>query len=210
MKNNSTVLIVFLLALLLLAPGCTNNAAPPQEPPVTSGTPGTIADVFPLTQGSTWEYHGVGNEFAAFKQEVVFAEGKKGQIRKDNGGTVSAAVFEISDDAVTRVFFQGESYEDENFLEEESAEKVIVIKAPLEAGTTWEEPNGTRKIISVNETVTTPAGEFKDCLKIEVANGNSTIYEYYKAGVGLIMSQFSSNEAPDEKITSLLESYDIK
>lgn len=205
------VLSLLLAALLLTAPGCSNsNGAKEPKPPATSATPEVLAKLFPLTQGSSWEYQGEGNEFASFVQEVVFAEGKRGQIRKDNGGTVSAAVFEVSDDAVTRVFFQGEAYEDENFLDKESPEKVIVIKAPLEAGTTWEEPNGIRKILSVDETVSTPAGEFTDCVQIEIDNANSTIYEYYKTGVGLVKSEFFTKETPDEKITSTLKSYNVK
>ncbi len=45
------------------------------------------------------------------------------------------------------------------------------------------------KIVSLNETVKTPAGEFKHCLKIEETTPleqGVREYKYYAAGVGLV------------------------
>jgi hypothetical protein len=45
------------------------------------------------------------------------------------------------------------------------------------------------EIVSINETVQTPAGEFKDCLKVEETTPlepGEKSYKYYAAGVGLI------------------------
>jgi hypothetical protein len=48
------------------------------------------------------------------------------------------------------------------------------------------------EIISLNETIKTPAGEFKNCLKIEETNplepGNKE-YKYYAPGVGLVQEE---------------------
>lgn len=46
--------------------------------------------------------------------------------------------------------------------------------------------------ISVTETVKTPAGEFKDCLKVEETNpleSNSRESKYYAPGVGMVQSE---------------------
>jgi hypothetical protein len=166
-----------------------------------------ISEYFPLTQGSTWKYKGEGNEYASFSREVLFTEGNKAQIREDNGGTVSAAVFTISENDIIRTFFQGEAYGETNFLDEEPTENTVILKTLLEKGTKWEEPNGIREIESIDETVETPAGEFTDCIKVKITSTGSTLYEYFKAGVGMVKREFISG---DTKVTSSLEEYDIK
>ncbi|QGP92633.1 hypothetical protein MGLY_20200 [Neomoorella glycerini] len=186
------------------------------EPGVQQPGPGTGAqalpavvkpgDFFPLYPGSRWQYLGEGNEYATFKREVLYARGDRAQIREDNGGTVSAAVFKITEDAVTRVFFQGEAYEGTNFLDHEPGENVVILKAPLAAGTRWETPNGPREIVDVNATVDTPAGKFENCLKVKLEGIGSTIFEYYNEGVGMVKREFISGST---RVTSTLESYEI-
>ncbi|MEW8960017.1 MAG: hypothetical protein AB2448_13120 [Moorella sp. (in: firmicutes)] len=161
---------------------------------------------FPLTPGSWWQYLGEGNEYATFKREVLYVKNDRAQIKEDNGGTVSAAVFKITDDAVTRILFEGEQYENTNLLDQAPRENVVILKAPLAAGTRWETPNGPREIVDVNATVDTPAGKFADCLKIKIEGAGSTIYEYYKEGVGMVKREFVSG---DIRVTSTLESYKI-
>ena len=49
----------------------------------------------------------------------------------------------------------------------------------------------TTEIVSVNETVKTPAGEFKNCLKVEETTPlepGVKEYKYYAPGVGLVQS----------------------
>jgi hypothetical protein len=165
-------------------------------------------DYFPLTQGSTWEYLGEGNEYASFNREVIFVEGNRAQVKEDNGGTVSASVFETTDEAVTRIFFQGESYENENYLNAESNENLVILKAPLQVGTKWDTDDSTREILDLNASLNTPAGEFEKVLKIKITYPDSTIYEYYKDGVGMVKREYISNE--DYEVTSTLEKYEIK
>ncbi|WP_258359862.1 hypothetical protein [Moorella sulfitireducens (nom. illeg.)] len=188
----------------------TNEPATGQPGP-GSGSQNTISgakpgDFFPLSPGSWWHYQGEGNEYATFKREVLYTKGDRAQLKEDNGGTVSAAVFEITADAVTRIFFQGEQYENTNFLDREPREKVVILKAPLAAGTSWETPNGFREIVDVNATVATPAGEFAGCLKVKIEGTGSTIFEYYKEGVGMVKREFISG---DTRVTSTLDSYKI-
>ena len=68
-----------------------------------------MREYFPLTEGSTWQYLGEGNEFASFTREVLFAREDQAQIIENNGGTISASVFKTTDEEITRVFFQGEN-----------------------------------------------------------------------------------------------------
>lgn len=164
-------------------------------------------DYFPLTLGSVWQYQGEGNEYASFNREVIFARGNKGQIKEDNGGTVMAYVFEVTDNAVTRVFTQGETYERVNLLDRPSNETIIILKAPMTVGTKWKDPNGEREIVDVNATVETPAGKFDNCIKLKLAGKDSTVYEYFREGVGMVKREFISGET---RVTSTLMKYEIK
>lgn len=187
---------------------------PPEKTRVTTPAPEPAKEVvpivkpgdfFPLVVGSTWEYLGEGNEYASFNRKVLFTSGNLAQIREDNGGTVSAAVFKISPEAVSRVFFMGEAYDDQmNYLNTSSNENIIILKTPLQVGTKWTEPNGTREIVDINATIATPAGSFTQCLKVKISNENSTLYEYYKKGVGMVKREFISG---DTKVSSSLKKH---
>ena len=173
MKRQAIGLVIIFVLILIFSMGCTQTESPTpisepeeqQNPQGEEPAPNTqvLKNYFPLTDGSVWKYLGEGNEYATFNREVVFVEGDKAQIREDNGGTVSAAVFQTSENAITRIFFQGEEYEDTNFLNEEPNNSLEILKNPLEVGTKWEDPNGTREIVDINATVNTQAGKFENC-----------------------------------------------
>ncbi len=216
MKRFSKLILTSLVLLVVFSTGCTNteNPAPnpqekpnpqeeePQPPLVTQ----SLHDYFPLGEGSDWQYKGEGNEYASFTREVLFVEGDKAQIREDNGGTVSASVYETTENEIIRIFFQGEEYEETNFLNEESNDSLVILKMPLEVGTKWDEPNGTREIVEVDATVDTPAGTFENCIKVEIQGEYSTLFEYFKEGIGMVKREFVSEDAT---VTSTLESYTI-
>lgn len=164
-------------------------------------------DYLPLTAGSTWEYQGVGNEYASFTREVLYTSGKSAQLREDTGGTVAAIVAQTSDEAITQVFFQEEAYGTENKLSSPPNRNKVILKSPLAVGTKWPDSDGAREIVAVKASVTSPAGKFTDCLKVKISTPNSTMYEYYQPGVGLVKREFI---AGDSKITSTLKKYSIK
>jgi len=187
--------LVWLLAGILALTACSKEE--PHQP----------ADFFPMTKGSFWEYEGEGNEFASFTREVLYTDGNRAQFREDNGGTVMATVLETTDTAVIRVFSRGEAYGDENYLEKQATENTILLKAPVQVGTKWEVQDGTKEITDVDVTVPTPAGEFQGCIAVTGNYGESTVVEYYKAGIGLVKREFTSGET---KVTSSLKRYEIK
>ena len=214
-------LIILAMSLIaLLSMGCAKGAEKPpgQNPSQVEQTPGKQpsdnnkpsenvqkpGQYFPLVKGTVWEYQGEGNEYATFNREVLFNRDNRAQIKEDNGGTVMAMIFETTDDAVTRVFRQGEVYEKTNLLDKPSNEKLIILKTPLKKGTQWKDSSGDREIVDVNATVETPAGKFEKCIKVKIAGQDSTLYEYYKDGVGMVKREFISG---DSTITSTLKKY---
>ncbi len=215
MKRATMLLMLMVLIVGIFAVGCTKSPAPSpkSEQPKQSQKEGTqtkapqvsaasLKDYFPLTQGKTWDYQGEGNEYAAFSRKVVYTKGELGQVREDNGGTVSAAVFKVADEVVTRVYFVGEAYDDKNYLDAKANDNMVIIKAPIQVGTKWTEANGTREIVEVHAKVDTPYGSFNDCILVKASDKESTTYEYYQKGVGLVKREFVSGET---KVTSSLK-----
>lgn len=222
-RRNTIMTLLLAVLLVLLASGCgppagLQNAEPgptppppaqqsPSEPnqaPQTQANPGRY---FPLTVGSTWEYHGLGNEYAGFTRQVLYAEDNRAQVKESNGGTVSTAIYEVTGDAVTRIFSRGEDYQNDNQLDQPANDNTVILKAPLQVGNKWQTQGGDREIVSMNALVSSPAGQFKDCIKVKVAGRDSTIYEYYHQGVGMIRREFVSQDA---EVSSTLKSYTIK
>jgi len=205
-------LLVFALLLTIIIPailltGCPRFGETPRTPDLEPELVERLEDYFPLTEGSTWQYLGEGNEFASFSREVVFTQGNRGQIREGNGGAVGVAVFETRDDAITRTFFIGEAYDNENYLDQTN-ENIVILQTPLEVGNRWETANGDREIVDVNATVETPAGTFDNCIQVQVNFTDSTLFEFYKEGIGLVKREFRTGD--DFLVTSSLESYEIK
>lgn len=187
------LVLIFLTSVLVV--GCTQKAD--KKP----------ADFFPLKPGNVWEYAGEGNEYASFKREVLYVENERAQVRENNGGTISAAIYETTDNAVTRIFFQGESYDETNMLDRQANDATVILKTPLEVGTKWDDNGTQREIVETAATVNTPAGKFENCLKVKITTENSTVYEYFKEGVGMVMREFLLD---NEKIVSILKNYEIK
>lgn len=80
---------------------------------------------------------------------------------------------------------------------------MIILKAPLVVGTKWNDQNGTREIVDMT-TVNTPAGNFDNCINVKISEKNSTTYEYFKDGVGMVKREFISDGT---KITSSLKKF---
>lgn len=60
--------------------------------------------------------------------------------------------------------------------------------------------------MDVKAAVNTPAGKFENCDKVKIAGKESTIYEYFGEGVGMVKREFVSGET---RVTSTLEKYNI-
>jgi hypothetical protein len=167
----------------------------------------SLKEFFPMTEGTKWQYLGEGNEFASFTSEVLFVKEDRAQVMENNGGTVSASVFKVSDEEIVRIFFKGEEYNETNFLEEEPNDNLVILKKPLKVGTKWETTHGTREIVETDAIVDTPAGKFEDCIKVRISLDTSTSFEYFKQGIGMVKREFIHE---DTIVTSTLEKYEIK
>lgn len=96
------------------------------------------------------------------------------------------------------------------FAKAEDAVGRIILTWPLKAGTTWKTRPGNTTFVyeiqSANEKVKVEAGEFQNCLKVQVAVSGITgaaSMEYYAPGVGRVLTTVSTkgNEA---RVTELM------
>jgi len=174
--------------------GCWQRP-PEQAVPKQPAPPKEVAaeTYLPLAQGNFWDYRGEGNEFAAYNDQVLFREGNLVQLKRANPGTTLAVIYKVSEDSITRVFSEPEFYEEKNLLGAfKQNQQEIILKRPFTVGTTWTAGERTYAIVETNATVTTPAGTFKDCLKIHSTfkGGEHEIFQFYAPNVGMVKSEF--------------------
>lgn len=220
---NKIIRITFLIAFIMGLAACSStakngsNTTPQTAPPITqeNSNPPAVQpsskDYFPSTPGSTWSYQGSGNEFASFTRQILFSSANQIQMKESNGGTVSTSIYEFSEGALKRVYFQGESYQPVNLLAKgfKSNESMVILKEPLQTGKEWSTSSGQRRIVQTDAQVNTPAGVFNNCIKVDISEKNSSAltYEYYAKGVGLVKREFIDGTMI---ISSTLENYQIK
>ncbi len=192
------LLTVMTIAAIVLG-GCT----PTDDNPNT-----TASDYYPIGQNVRYYYEGSGNEYASYDVHIDYTSENMIQRRINNGGTESVSVIEISDGKVSEVFFQGETYYRENFLDSTNKDETL-IQDPIAVGTTWELSDGrNREITNLDVAIETPSGNY-EALEITTVTDDYTTIDYYAKDVGLVRSVFttgadeiSSTLATIEKNTS--------
>lgn len=189
MKKIRTLAIMASLSLIL--GGCQPSDSN-QEP--------TAKDYFPILDNVHYYYEGSGNEYASYDVYIDYTSETKVQQRTNNGGTEAVSVVEIADDKVSEVFFRGETYYRENFLD--STNKVeILIQGPIVVGTTWVLGEGlSREITNLAVDIETPSGDYQ-ALEITTTSADYTTVDYYVKDVGLVKTVFT---AGGDEISSTL------
>ena len=166
--------------------------------------PARLDEYFPFEENVYKKYKGTGNEYAEFESYVDFMIDGSMQIRTINPGTITVSVYRLQDGAVTRVHFAGERY----FRLNETAERTgedILIKEPIEIGTTWKAQDGsTRSITALDVAVDVPAGAYR-ALEVTTEGNHSVLKDYYAPKIGLVKREFFTQDMPDDRIISALE-----
>jgi hypothetical protein len=135
-------------ALLSLVTGC---ATAPPGPAASASRSTAAADYFPLEAGWKWAYE-LDREGQHLLAVYTVLE------RMPDGAIVQAGDQRISY-AVTP---QGIA------MKEAGTVGDYVLKNPVVLGTTWNVTAGTAKIVATDKTVSGPAGEYTDCVVVEV------------------------------------------
>jgi hypothetical protein len=187
-------IVISLLFCIFLVSSCTGENATKtsvQSPAPIQGTSQnikekSIKDYFSLKENTKYIYAGMGNEYASYSTIVDYTMGNRIQIRKNNGGTETVSVMEYKDGELIKVFSKNEIYYRENFLQNPSNNEEILLKEPLEKGTTWMLADNTKRYISGVETsIATPMGIFKTIVVTTEGKNDKTI-DYYAPNIGLV------------------------
>ena len=148
-------------------------------------------DYFPVQKGLRLEYHYESSEFSAPAQVVMTV------LRCTGRGATASAIARMT----TKLKGQETSSE---YKIAKSAKAVntfdgIIIGGrtefvlPAKVGAKWREEPETCEIKSVSEKVKTPAGQFKNCLKVVAKmdlEGGGHAERYYAPGVGLVLEKY--------------------
>jgi len=149
---------------------------------------------FPLKKGLVLEYKSDSPEGAStFKDETIAVATKKGKTTATIRKTIEAPGKppEVKEHAVTRdakgIYEYGEKQ----------------LPLPVKLGKKWVISPREYKITSLTETVTVPAGTFKDCLQVSylIAGGDGGSGEIdYAPGVGCIRHRCDDEGEPFEYV----------
>ena len=203
MSIRRSLLTVMLIGLMIITASCTRQ---PTEQPLDTAGQGMYR-YMPMAEGNRWVYEGVGNEYAEYADEVMFTDGDRVQVKRENPGTDMVLVYEITRDRVVLLYSQ-EGYEDENILDREPNRNDIILQGPIEEGVTWQVGERTYIIKDTATTVETPAGTYRDAVMVHSTfeGSDHVINQYYVNLIGLVKSEFI---ADGQKIESLLKEYTV-
>lgn len=209
---------LFLLASLLFAlvvfSGCATQNVVPKEDPINN--PGgqqntkvetTIKDYFSYQENTKYVYEGKGNEFASYTVLVDYLKGNRVQIRSNNGGTEAVKVMESNNGELSVLLSKGETYYREDLTQSTSltSKGEILLKEPIQKGTTWTlADNRKRSISNLEVEVTTPSGNYK-AVEVTTEGTNDKTIDYYAPNIGLVKSVFSSNGTEVSSTLSKIE-----
>ena len=164
----------------------------------------SILDYYPFEENLIMDYEGQGIEYAEQTRIVEFIEENKIQIKIVNPGTNFVKVLEYSNGELKEVFGEGEFYHIENMLNANRNSDNIILKEPLEVGTSWTNSDGDIiEITSLNQEIETPLGIYE---ALEVTNNfkSGPIEKYYYGrNIGFIGSIY---EDGDLQVKTLLKS----
>jgi len=154
-----------------------------------------LQDYFPLTPDVYCSYSGTGNEFVSMTTHVEYAGPDMIQLVYDNGATESHILYAVRDGQVQALHTEFELYvrEDLSLLAPDTYGEIL-LKEPLEVGTSWDILDGVRTITSMHVIVTTPSGTY-DTLEVTTkGNDNSTAKQYYAPGIGFVKLMVSGTD----------------
>ena len=164
----------------------------------------SIMDFYPFEENLIMDYEGEGIEYAEQTRFVEFIEDNKIQIKIKNPGTTFVKVLEYSNGELKEVFGEGEFYHIENMLHSIRNSDNIILKEPLEVGTSWTNQDGDSiEITSLDEEIETPYDKYQ-ALEVTTKFKNGAIEKkYYVKDLGFIGSIYKDG---DFEVKTLLKS----
>lgn len=194
---------LFLTVLLIIVPvfvGCTNlsisndNKVKDQNEE-SKNTTETIEDYYPFLENTIMEYEGIGNEFAEQETFFEFIEDDRAQLKVLNPGTTMITILEQSKGELKEVFSEAEFYYSENMIDMKNENNNILLKEPLEKGTSWKIEDGyKRSITGVGVDIQLPYKKLKALEVTTELDEGVKQYDYYAKGIGHVASIYKDGD----------------
>ncbi|WP_031515504.1 hypothetical protein [Desulfofalx alkaliphila] len=193
------LLTLLILGLTVVMASCSRQGIDP--------IPG-VQSLLPLEEGNQWHYRGINSEYAQYSERVLYLEGSRVQVVRENPGTTMVFIYQVEEDSIVLVYSQEEFYSEENILDRENNTREVILQGPVAVGTSWQVGDRHYEIVETDARVETPAGQFQNAVKVRsVFTGSEhEIIQHYVQNVGMVRSEFISG---DSKIISELESYHV-
>jgi hypothetical protein len=188
------IIVISLIICIFLFSSCTSENSSKKivqkQVPIQGSTQNikvkSIKDYFPFKGNTKYIYVGTGNEYASYDVIVDYITGNRIQIRRNNGGTETVSVIEYKDGELLKLFSKNEIYYRENFIQNPGNNEEVLLKEPLEKGTTWTLSDNRKRYISGVETsIATPMGIFKT-IEVTTESENDKTIDYYAPNIGLV------------------------
>lgn len=155
----------------------------------------TIEDYYPFLENTIMEYDGIGNEFAEQVTFTEFVEDNRIQLKVLNPGTTMITILERSRGELKEIFSEAEFYYSENMIDKENKNNNVLLKEPLEKGTSWKIEDGyKRSITGVGVDIKLP---YKRLQALEVTtelDEGVKQYDYYAKGIGHVASIYKDGD----------------
>ncbi len=154
-------------------------------------------DFYPFMSAAEYVYEGSGNEYASFRTTYEYLDpvGGRMQTRTNNGGTETVRVLEYKDGKLMITKTVPEYYSRDNLLDSAQDEEAeILLMEPLIPGTSWELPDGRKRIITASDVlIETPSGNYRT-LEVTTESEDSIVKDYYARNTGLVKSLFLTGD----------------
>ncbi|QCX34545.1 GerMN domain-containing protein [Caloramator sp. E03] len=188
--------ILITISILLLFISCSQR--PSKQNNISSQSSESskpkISDYFPFTPNIRMQYEGIGNEYAEKDVYVDYINNNRIQLRVINPGTVLGQVIENKDGQLRLIASIGEFYNRDDLTSYDNNNPEILLKEPLEKGTTWTLPDGNKRYISNTDVnISVPYGTFK-ALEVTTEYTDSKTYDYYVLNLGHVKTIYKSND----------------
>lgn len=173
------------LIILMLFTACDNNDTNIPDNNNNDQEEYSIEDYFPVAQNTKYSYEGEGNEFATYTVFIDYINNNRFQTRTNNGGTETVKVYEFQENQLVELYNRGETYFREDFTDREFQDGKVLLKEPLNEGSSWTSVETNSKVSALSKQIVTPRGNV-DAIEITTESDQGTTTDYYSIDVGLV------------------------
>lgn len=182
MKKLISLFVIF----LMLFTACENKDTNiPDDNNNNNQNEYSIEDYFPIEENTKYSYEGEGNEFATYTVFIDYINNNRFQTRENNGGSEIIRVYEFQENQLVELYTRGETYFREDFTNREFQGGKVLLKDPLNEGSTWTSEGLSSKVTELSKQIVTPGGNVT-AIEVTTESDQGTTTNYYSIDVGLV------------------------